>query len=119
MLDQESACLKGVVNGVFGQNILVKPGESYVMRCHIRSVGRGFPCLSIGWKTSEGKWTARNSNVHFATIGNADSKGWREALGLVHVPSSAGQMIFMLSVQGQITDDDIAWFDDCKVVKYK
>ncbi len=118
LIDQETACLKGVTDGVFGQNIPVKPGESYAVRCRVRSVGHGFSCLSIGWKTSEGKWTADNFRVHFAPIGNVDSKGWREALGLVRVPSSSAQMVFMLSVQGQITEDDIAWFDDCKVVKY-
>ena len=43
---------------------------------------------------------------------------WRKALGLVLVPSGAGEMIFMLSVQGQSAEDDRAWFDDCQVVKY-
>lgn len=119
LVDQGMACLKGVINGVFGQNITVKPGESYIVRCRIRSMGRGFSCLYIGWKTSEGKWTARNFNYHFAPIGDTDNNGWREAIGLVRVPASAGEMIFMLSVQGQITEDDQVCFDDCWVVKYE
>ncbi|MFC1718512.1 hypothetical protein ACFL6S_32955 [Candidatus Poribacteria bacterium] len=117
--DQEAACLIGVANGVFGQNITVKPGEGYGVRCRIRSVGRGFSCLSIGWKTPEGKWTAQDSRRYFAPIGDTDSNGWREALGLVLVPSGAGEMVFMLSIQGQITEDDRAWFDDCQAMKYE
>jgi hypothetical protein len=119
VLDQEAACLVGAANGVFGQNITVKPGESYAVRCHIRSIGRGFSCISIGWKTPEGNWTASNLRRRFAPIGEPDSEGWREALGLVRVPSGAGEMILMLSVQGQVTEDDRAWFYDCQVVKYE
>lgn len=119
VVDQEAACLTGVANGVFGQNITVKPDESYAVRCRIRSVGRGFSCLSIGWKTPEGKWTAHDSRRNFAPIGDTDSNGWREALGIVRVPSGVGEMVFMLSVRGQITEDDRAWFDDCQTIKYK
>jgi len=115
-IEQNLACLSGVQNGVFGQNINVKPGESYAVRCRIRSIGRGFSCISIGWKTTEGKWTAQNARYHFAPIGKADRDGWREALGWVRVPWEAGQMIFMLSTQGQNTEDDRAWFDKCQAV---
>jgi hypothetical protein len=119
LIDQESACLVSVANGVFGQNINVKPGESYGIRCRIRSVGRGFSCISVGWKTPEGKWTAQELRRQFAPTGKEDENGWREVIGLVKVPTGAGMLIFMLSVQGQITEDDRAWFDDCQVVKYE
>jgi hypothetical protein len=46
----------------------------------------------------------------------ADAAGWREIVGLVEVPEEAGQMVFMLGVQSQLSAADRCWFDDAVVV---
>ena len=95
-----------VAQGVFGQLIPVVPGQTYVVQARVRSEGRGFASLVIGWKTEDGRWTADSSRYQFAPH-EADSQGtWRDVSGLVEVPPSAGQLAFMLSVEGQLSDAD-------------
>ncbi len=43
-------------------------------------------------------------------------QGMHEIVGLVQVPPEAGQMVFMLSVTGQLSEADRCWFDDAQAI---
>jgi hypothetical protein len=104
-------------NGVFGQTVVVKPGESYALAARIRTTGRGTASLVIGWKTSEGRWTAHDHRGTFVPPQAAGNGDWQEITGLIQVPPDAGQLIFMLSTQGQFRETDRAEFDDARLVQ--
>ena len=93
-----------------------KPGTLLAVRLRVKSTGRGQGALAIGWKTSDGKWTAQAHNAKFFPTGPADTDGWREITGLVEVPSGAGQIIFMPSAAAQLTASDRCDFDDAELV---
>ena len=116
-VDEGAACIAGAANAVFGQNVPVKPGETYALRCRIRSTGRGFACVTIGWKDSKEKWTQESARRRFAPLSDSKAEGWHEAVGEVQIPPGATQLIFMLSVQGQLTESDRACFDDAILLK--
>ncbi len=112
-----SACLAGMDNGVFGQSVTVKPGETYALAARVKTTGRGTASVGIGWKTAEGRWTAHGNRRVFAPQGPAGAEGRQEIIGLIQVPAEAGQLIFMLSVQGQMRDADRACFDEARLVQ--
>ncbi len=89
----------------------VKPGALLAARLRVKSTGRGQGALAIGWKTSEGKWTAYAHNAKFFPTGPADTEGWREITGLVEAPPNAGQIVFMAFVASQMSDRDRCEFD--------
>ena len=114
--DAQAACLTGMLNGTFGQNITVKPDERYAVRVRVRTENAGYASLGIGWKTPEGRWLW-GPHRSFGAGGPADAQGWREALAGVRVPPEAGFMVIMLAASGQSHDTDRAWFDDLQVVQ--
>ncbi len=116
-VDQGAACIAGAANAVFGQNVAVKAGETYALRCRIRSTERGFVCVTVGWKDSKDKWTQESARRRFAPLSGSEADGWREALGEVQVPPGAAQLIFMLSVQGQLAESDRVCFDDAQLIR--
>lgn len=111
------ATANGVRNGVMGQTIDVHPGEGYLVSTQLRSSGRGFVCLTIGWKSAEGAWIAKYPHQRFAATSASTAKDWETAVGLVQVPEGAGKLVFMLSVDGQISTEDQAAFRDSLLVK--
>ena len=101
-----------MLNGTFGQNIAVKPGECYAVRARVRTEGAGYASLSVGWKTPEERWFW-GPQRSVAASGAADAQGWREAVALVQVPPEAGYLIVMLATSGQTRATDRAWFETC------
>lgn len=93
-----------------------KPGTLLAARLRVKSTGRGQGALAIGWKTSDGKWTAHAHNAKFFPTGPAGTDDWREITGLVEVPSGAGQIVFMASAAAQLTASDRCEFDDAELV---
>lgn len=93
-----------------------KPGTLLAARLRVKSTGRGQGALAIGWKTSEGKWTATAHNAKFFPTGPADAESWREITGLVEAPAGAGQIVFMASAASQMSAGDCCEFDDAELV---
>ena len=93
-----------------------KPGTLLAARLRVKSTGRGQGALAIGWKTSDGKWTAQAHNAKFFSTGSADADDWREITALIEVPSGAGQIVFMASAAAQLTASDRCEFDDAELV---
>jgi hypothetical protein len=111
--------LRGMLEGVIGRSVVVKPGRTYVVRIRVKSEGVGVAALLIGWKTAAGQWTAHAHNRRFLSEGPADAEGWREVTGLVEAPASAGRLEFMPSAAGQRGEADRCWFDDAGLVELK
>jgi len=102
--------LRAMLNGCFGVVIPAKAGALYAVRVQTRSEGRGLASLSVGWKTAEGVWTASPQNRRFVGARPPDADGWCDVIGLVEVPASAGQMVFMGAAVGQLDESDRCWF---------
>ena len=95
---------------------IVEGTEDIGYRLRVKSTGRGQGALAIGWKTSDGKWTAHAHNEKFFPTGPADADGWREITGLVEAPPSAGQVVFIASAAAQLTASDRCEFDNAELV---
>ena len=112
-----TACLDCMDNGVFGQTVMVKSGESYALTVRVRTTGHGTASLVIGWKTAEGRWTAHDRRGTFVPQHASGEGDGEEIIGLIQVPPDAGQLIFMLSAQGQFREQTMAEFDDARLVQ--
>lgn len=112
-----TAILAGMDNGVFGQTVPVRPGETYALAARVKTTGRGVANISIGWKTAEGRWTASSSQGVFVPPSSTGAADWQDIAGLIQVPPEAGQLIFMLSAQGQFQFADRACFDEARLVQ--
>jgi hypothetical protein len=109
--------LRGVREGCVGCLTPVQPGRTYAVRVRAKTAGRGLASLDIGWKTSDGKWTAYAHDRRFVGDRPAGADGWREIVGLVEVPPGAGQLSFTASARGQVSTADRCWFKDAALVE--
>jgi hypothetical protein len=69
----------------------------------------------VRWQTAEGKWYAEHLDRVLDPRGPDD--GWREIVGMATVPEGAGKLFILLQSGGQVSAEDICWFDDVRVVK--
>jgi len=109
--------LSGMLEGVIGRSIEVKPGRTYAVRLRVKSEGQGLASLIIGWKTAAGEWTAHAHNRRFVAGGPPDADGWREIINLVEVPRAAERLQFMPAAAGQKGESDRCWFDDAALAE--
>jgi hypothetical protein len=106
----------GASEAVVGIITETKPGALLAARLRVKSTGRGQGALAIGWKTTDGKWTAHSHNAKFFPTGPADTSGWNEITGVFEVPAGAGQLVFMPSAASQLNAEDRCEFDDAELV---
>lgn len=105
-----SGTLAGVRNGCLIQRVTVNPGERYAVAAWCRVQGAGDPTVTMRWQTAAGKWHAEASDCYLST---ARTEGdWKLIAGAGVVPEGAGQLVLLLSVSGQQTEQDIVWWDD-------
>ncbi len=109
--------LRGVLEGSVGCLTTVQPGRTYAVRLRAKTAGRALASLDIGWKTTDGKWTAYAQDRRFVGDRAADADGWREIVGLVEVPPGAGQLSFTACARGQVSAADRCWFKDAALVE--
>jgi hypothetical protein len=77
--------------------------------------GRGRAWTRVRWQTPEGRWTAESRDVILYAPSATDK--WGEMIGVVRVPKGAGRLLILLSVLGQQSEEDAAWFDDVGLYK--
>jgi hypothetical protein len=112
------ACMDGHVEIRGGKDAVVytitkvKPDSVFAVRLRVKSAGRSHGVLTIGWKSTDGKWTAQSSNVRLLPTGPAAADGWQEITGLVEVPRGAGQLVFMAVAGEQPGKNDYCWYKD-------
>lgn len=111
----QSAKVAGMVEKAsICQYIPVKPGEKYRISVYGKIRGNGKISLSVGWMNKY-KWTAGGSGKRtgFKPVPGSD---WLQAvIPCVEVPQNVNQLIPVLSVSGQTSPDDAAWFDKLEV----
>ncbi len=105
----------GVHDGCFIQSLSAQPGERYAVQVQRRLQGAGDAWLRVRWQASDGKWMLENDDVLLYADGPRD--GWREIFGAVQVPPGVGWLVVLLSVAGQTTTNDAAWFSGARVYK--
>lgn len=110
-----SAEAAGVRSGCFLQSCPVRPGELYVVRAARKLHGKGGATVRIRWQTSDEKWTAEEQDQFAYAVGPVDQ--WSEAFTVVQVPEGVGRLVIMLSVRGQRSAGDLAWFDDVQLYR--
>ncbi len=104
--------IRGAKEAVVGFIAKVEPGAVLAVRLRVKCAGRGLGALSIGWKTTDGKWTASAHNRRFVAASPPAVDGWQEITGLVEVPRTATRLVFMPSAGSQLGESDRATFTD-------
>lgn len=101
--------------GCLLQKVPAVPGQVFVVqaRCHAR--GSTQPGLTVRWQTDDGHWTREADDCPFAFASASGPGEWRTASGVVTVPPGTGQLVLLLDVRRQQTEDDVCWFDEAEV----
>ncbi len=95
--------------GCFIQSQPVNPGERYAVQADCLPRGSSQPTLVVRWQTADSRWTREPDDRTFAFKPHEGE--WRRAFGVVTVPPGAGKLVILLDVTGQVTEDDVCWFD--------
>ncbi|MBI3922012.1 MAG: hypothetical protein HY318_11395 [Armatimonadetes bacterium] len=106
-----------VNSGCLVQKVAVKPGEHYAVRTVCKLQGQGSAWVRISWQSPEEKWAKGECDKQFFPAGSA--KEWEEIFGIVEVPEGVGQLGILLSVSGETSPEDMAWFDDVQLCKLR
>ena len=101
---------------VAGFLVEATPGALLAARLRVKTTGAGQGALAIRWKTADGKWTAMEHDARYFPTAPADADGWCEITGVVEVPKTAGQAVFMAIVASQLRAQDRCEFDDAELV---
>ncbi|OGV82601.1 MAG: hypothetical protein A3K18_08140 [Lentisphaerae bacterium RIFOXYA12_64_32] len=109
-----SARAANVENGCFIQTFPVKPGDRYAVRTLARCQGRSSVSVRVRWQTADRKWTKETQDV-ILSPGAAVIGDWREIFGAVTIPEEVGNLVLLLGMSSQFSDQDVAWFDDVEV----
>jgi len=108
-----SARLAGMANGCFVQKVKAGPGRRFAVEAVRRLKGKGDTLLIVRWQTPDEKWIHEVKDAHVPCTGPRGA--WAEMFGVVQVPDGVGSLVILLSVRGQASPDDVAWFDDVRV----
>ena len=112
---KNAARASGVHDGCFIQGFPVQPGERYAVQIQRRLQGAGEAWLRVRWQSPEGHWMLEGEDVLLYADGPRNV--WREIFGAVQVPPGVGRLLVLLSVAGQVTTNDVAWFSAARVYK--
>jgi hypothetical protein len=104
-----------VASGCFIQTYKAVAGERYAVRAVCKVHGSGNAWLRVRWQTPDGRWTAETQDRLF--YGGSSPDRWQHLFGVVEVPEGVGRLLVLLSVEGQDSVEDAAWFDDVELYK--
>ncbi len=108
-----SARMAGVVSGCVLQKIPVTPGARYCVVAWRKLQGDGGSSIRVRWQDPEAKWYQPSLDVMIDADGPREE--WAQMAGVVTVPESAGYLVPLLNSQGQLSADDVVWYDDLAV----
>jgi hypothetical protein len=91
----------------------VTPGQTYAVAADCRVQGNSHPTLVVRWQTPQQRWTHEGDDRTFAF--NKTAGQWDKAFGVITVPEGVGQLIVLLNVTGQATQNDVCWFDNLEL----
>lgn len=102
-----------VRRGSVVQKVPVQAGQRYFVEASSRTQGNGVPSLTIRWQRTDGTWMGGEADATFVFPPGQDQ--WQQASGFVDVPRGATQLVLLLSVASQLSEDDTCWFDNVRV----
>ena len=108
-----SARATKVSRGCFIQKVPAAPGDAFIVQADCRTKGDSSPGLTIRWQTADGKWTHEIDDKSF--VFKSGSGDWKKVSGVVTVPPDTGQLVVLLDIRNQQTDDDVCWFDHLEI----
>ena len=125
--DDGSAKVSKVKWGCMLQSILpVKSGGYYYVAMDAKQQGTGQISMRIRWQDADKKWTREAEDRTFsfeATSERMDDRtlreGWSRAEGIVKIPEGVAVLQVQAGVRNQLTDDDVAWFDNAVVIRVR
>ena len=103
--------------GCFMQAHEAHPLECYAVEAECRSRGSTQPSLTIRWQKADGAWTRWDEDQTFTFQPGPGE--WRQAFGVVTVPREAGKLVILLNANGQLTEQDVCWFDNVGLYRIK
>jgi len=110
-----SARASKVNRGCFLQAVPVRPGETLAVQAQCLPRGASNPSLIIRWQKEDGAWTQPQEDKTFLFKPGASE--WRQAFGVVTVPSQAAKLLILLNVTSQLSDQDVCWFDNVELYR--
>ncbi len=108
-----TATMTAVRSGCLIQTVGVAPGKRYAIAAWHRLQGEGVASARARWQTADGTWHAEHED-RFLTPNGADGD-WQRMIGVVRVPEGAEKLVLLLQMDGQQTEEDVAWWDDMLV----
>jgi len=105
--------MTAVRSGCLIQSVPVEPGKRYAVAAWYRLQGEGVATVRARWQTEDGTWHAEQEDRFLTPHG--DDGDWQRMIGVVRVPEGAGRLVLLLSMNGQQTEEDVAWWDDVVV----
>ncbi|NLO07845.1 MAG: hypothetical protein GX131_18655 [candidate division WS1 bacterium] len=112
-----SATMTAVRSGCLIGSAEVTPGRRYAVSVWQRQTGEGHSSVRVRWKTEENKWHAEHED-RFLTAHGTDGD-WQQMIGVVSAPEGTKWLVILLSMDGQQTEEDVAWWDDVKVFEVR
>ncbi len=108
-----SARMAGVLEGCVLQKIPVTAGQRYCVVAWRKMQGAGSSSIRVRWQDPEAKWYQPSLDVIIDATGPRDE--WVQMAGVVTVPAGAGFLVPLLNANGQLSADDVIWYDDVVV----
>ena len=111
-----------VRRGTLMQRYPVEPGQVFFVECDCLKKGAGRTDLMIRWQKSDDSWTRWHDDVtfNFKPTGRMENGlEWMHAEGVVTVPEDVGLFVILLDVIGQLSDEDVCWFDNVGLYRLK
>lgn len=100
-----------VGNGCFTHEISpVKPGERYLVSGTYKLQGQGNAWIRVRWQTADNKWI--HDQLDRLIYGGGKAGEWVSLSGVAEVPEGVGKIVILLGVGGQMSEQDVVWFDD-------
>jgi hypothetical protein len=112
-----SARARKVGRGDFSQAVPVRAGDTFAVLADCLSLGNSRQTLTVRWQKENGAATQRQQDKTFAF--QPTSGEWQQAFGVVTVPPDAARLVVQLNVGGQVTDEDVCWFDNVALYRLR
>ena len=108
-----STRMAGVMSGCTLQKIPVTPGGRYCVVAWRKHQGQGGSSIRVRWQDPDAKWYQPSLDVMIDAAGPRDE--WVQMAGVVTVPEGVGYIVPLLGANGQLSPDDVVWYDDVAV----
>ncbi|MCO8124133.1 hypothetical protein NHH03_20480 [Stieleria sp. TO1_6] len=115
VLQDGQVTITGSLDGAGLAMLPVEPNTRYMIQVQVVQQGRGLTCLSLRWRTSDGKWASTKHYDVVAYPPDGDPTQPRTITAVVLSPPTPHQMVAICSASQQLSDDDAALFGNLMI----